>query len=875
MEPPQSQSRVGETIAGRYALKRRIGVGGYSSVYEASHTVTGRLVALKLLHAHLLIHQEIIDRFLQEARAMSGVKHEGIVQVLDAGIDSVAGVYIALELLEGQSLELMLHQQKTLPWPVAALYCAQILDALSEAHRHQIIHRDIKPGNIFVTLTLEETSSARLLDFGIALVAQQKRITAAGMILGTPEYMSPEQCQSPMIGPEADLWAVGIVMWECLTGRTPYVAETDTATLLRVMSNDTYLIRDTLPELPVALAAVIDRALERSLEKRWRTAAEMRDGLLRVLRRNGGPEGAVAARMATRSSSRVQAVQSGQPAARRSDPEVVDLSAVAVDPSEGGPGVPLTSVVIGRVAVRSSVPARAPSNPPGEATSSQPPPAPAQRPPFDTKPGLALTLVERLAVASPSRPPTLAEPIETKEKTPAKTFALEELSEEERAARTFTGDRATFQPPPQSDEAPKRRMVLYVAAVVLILTVGVAEFFRTHSAPSVRGAEVRHTAAREVSSVSFASQLGVEPPTVVDDAVEFARHAVAGVSAKTSQRIFASCIPTSNGANLIVRAMAAGAQRLVASGLVTCAGASLGIVSDVTGDGIEDIVAIGAVLNTVVVIDSTTLHVVQSATVEGVRGIATGTVVDTLSEQMVVVFAEPAGPSQPTEIRALQTRSLTELWRYRSETENARVGHPEELGLAVGPDTNHDNISDVLMGMGAVLGAPSNVRCVQLLSGINGRPLWPAPLCHASTGENQTVSLGHDVNGDEIADLVVGTVHPVAGDVSVTVLSGADASVLRRITTPEGTYGFGSSVSLGGDLDGDRRSDVVISARGAFYVFDALSGTRRGRHNIPGATDVLPRVLVVPPLRADAVSGVLVATAVDGIRVYTSVESGL
>ncbi|MFO0603104.1 MAG: protein kinase [Polyangiales bacterium] len=919
--PPPPSDRVGETVGGRYVLRRLIGVGGYSAVYEATHAVTGRVVALKLLHPHLLLHREIIDRFLLEARSMSNVRHDGIVQVLDAGVDESSSVYIALELLEGESMEALLQRQQTLAWPAAALYCAHVLDALSEAHRHNVIHRDIKPGNIFLARAPDGGTHARLLDFGIALVAHQKRITGAGMLLGTPEYMSPEQCLAAPVGPETDLWAVGIVLWECLTGHTPFLAESATATLLRITTASAPSIRDELPELPTPLASVIDRALERDVEKRWRSADDMRDALLRVLRRNGGPEGVAAARMASRSSSRLQAVQAPPGRRMTPEPEVVDLSAVLNGQRGGGPGVPLTAVVSGGAGARLSAPPPEAPPPPRSVSPPAVDPSPAAlaarmletpvaalladdvierpqqrsspptRPPAtrsarpgdasrSARPGDAPLRKTAQEFELPPEAPTSAAPATPPPAAPPpEPFALPELSPEERAARSFTGERATFQPPPPTAAAPRSRAARYVAvAAGALAAVGgvVAVLTRAPDAPpqpppteDAALALAAPDVAQAPAEFSLTEAFAMAPPSpTADDAAEFARHASAGASSSGGQRVLASCVPAAGGATLAVRATTAGAQRRLAAGVVACAGHDLGVVSDVTADGVEDVVAVGAAPDTLVLVDSATLRAERSTTVPGVRGVAVGAQVRVRGASAAVVFVEPAGPGQPTEVRAVGAQSLTELWRRAGDGPNARLGHPDELGLAVGPDVDGDGVDDVAAGMGPVVGAPGDSRCVQVLSGADGHPLWAAPFCRALPGASQSVSLGADVNGDGRADVAVGTAHAPEGEAAVVILSGADGAVLRRIAAPPGAQGFGASVSLGGDVDGDRRPDLAVSAMASVHLFDATTGERRGGLALAGTAGAPVRVQVVPPLPGESSAGLVVASAPEGVRVF-------
>jgi serine/threonine-protein kinase len=274
------KQRIGTIIGGRYEVRRLLGEGGFSAVYEAVHTVTGREVALKLLHAHLVTTEQIAQRFLMEARSMAKIRHDGIVQVLDAGEDPDRTIFIALELLAGESLESTLLRVGKLTWGETVSIGVDVLGALAEAHRHQIIHRDIKPGNIFIVRKPDGSSHAKLLDFGIAHVAQAKsKLTQAGMILGTPEYMSPEQGRNSNVGPEADLWSVGIVLWECLAGYTPFVSESATEILLKVATSDAPIVSEVVPSVPLPVAMAIQKALAREVTERFHSADEMSEAL--------------------------------------------------------------------------------------------------------------------------------------------------------------------------------------------------------------------------------------------------------------------------------------------------------------------------------------------------------------------------------------------------------------------------------------------------------------------------------------------------------------------------------------------------------------------------------------------------------------------
>ncbi|MDB4931174.1 MAG: serine/threonine protein kinase, partial [Myxococcaceae bacterium] len=253
-----------------------LGEGGFSAVFEAVHNVTGREIALKLLHPHLTTTEQITERFLMEARAMARIRHDGIVQVFDAGTDPDGTVYIALELLNGESLETTLTRVRKLTWGEAVAIGIDLLGALAEAHRNKIIHRDIKPGNIYIVRKQDGSSQAKLLDFGIAHVTQRgQKLTQQGMILGTPEYMSPEQSRGINVGPESDLWSVGIVLFECLVGHTPFASETTTDILVKIATMSAPTVRSIDATVPKAVSDVIECSLCRDVEHRYRSADDM------------------------------------------------------------------------------------------------------------------------------------------------------------------------------------------------------------------------------------------------------------------------------------------------------------------------------------------------------------------------------------------------------------------------------------------------------------------------------------------------------------------------------------------------------------------------------------------------------------------------
>ena len=275
--------RIGTIVAERYYVRGVIGSGSSGAVFEAVDQATGQIVALKVLHERHREDREQVGRFLREAELASRIGHPGVVDVQDAGIDPTGRVYMAMERLAGESLAAVIDRGELLPTDAVEIG-RQLLDALAAAHARGIVHRDVKPENIFLTRDADGALRVKLLDFGIAKCAQgafaRGGSTMDGMTLGTPHYMSPEQCRGDEIGPQSDLWAVGAVLYHALTGEMPYDADNIGVLLERIVTRDAPSLAKTRPELPKGLVAVIDRALTRAPSRRWYTAREMASALV-------------------------------------------------------------------------------------------------------------------------------------------------------------------------------------------------------------------------------------------------------------------------------------------------------------------------------------------------------------------------------------------------------------------------------------------------------------------------------------------------------------------------------------------------------------------------------------------------------------------
>ncbi len=269
MSDSSARSLVGSKL-GPYQLTSILGQGGMGTVFQGEDTFTGRKVAIKLLHASFAQDPGVAQRFIREARAAVSLRHPNVVEVLHMNQDEHGVVYMVLELLEGCSLDAHLRKNGPVPLNEAVRYLAPIMSALEVAHEKGIVHRDVKPENIF----LSETAAGivpKLLDFGIAKMADAVTgfSTNAGSVMGSPAYMSPEQAMgSNKIGPPTDVWAMGVVFYECLTGSSPFAAGDARKCLAKVLTADPPALRDLVKEILQEPAELIESTLTKESPER-------------------------------------------------------------------------------------------------------------------------------------------------------------------------------------------------------------------------------------------------------------------------------------------------------------------------------------------------------------------------------------------------------------------------------------------------------------------------------------------------------------------------------------------------------------------------------------------------------------------------------
>ncbi len=276
--PPAAEDPlVGTVVSDRYRIVRKVGEGGMGAVYQAEHAVIGKRVALKVLFADLSRRPELVARFLQEAKSASRIGHENVIDISDFGQTNEGLVYIAMEFLEGQDLGRALRSERSLPWGRARGILMQIARGLRAAHAQGIIHRDMKPENIFLVQRDGRADFVKVLDFGIAKVVSADnnndgpRLTQTGMIFGTPEYMSPEQAQGQPPDHRVDIYALGCLMYHMLTGVVPFNADSFMGILTKHLLEPVIPPRQRRPdlEIPPDVEAVCLRALEKDRDRRW------------------------------------------------------------------------------------------------------------------------------------------------------------------------------------------------------------------------------------------------------------------------------------------------------------------------------------------------------------------------------------------------------------------------------------------------------------------------------------------------------------------------------------------------------------------------------------------------------------------------------
>lgn len=276
---------IGRLLGNRYEILERVGAGGWAMVYRARDTYLGRMVAVKVLRDQYAADEEFVKRFRREAQAVASLSHPNIVGVYDVGHEGDIH-FIVMEFVDGMTLKEWIDREGPLALPAAVRIGVQILDALEHAHQNRVVHRDIKPHNIMIT----KNGRVKVADFGIARAAGNGTLAYTDSIVGSAHYFSPEQARGGLVGEKSDLYSVGVVLYEMVTGDVPFGGESPIAVAIKHIQEDPVRPTQINLDLPVELEKVILRAMDKDQNRRYQTARDMLDDLNDLLRNRIGFE---------------------------------------------------------------------------------------------------------------------------------------------------------------------------------------------------------------------------------------------------------------------------------------------------------------------------------------------------------------------------------------------------------------------------------------------------------------------------------------------------------------------------------------------------------------------------------------------------------
>lgn len=286
---PKNDPWIGKTFADRYIIDSVLGLGGMSVVYKAKHKLMDRTVAIKMMHNVLKQDVTALERFKLEAQAASSLSHQNVITVYDFGVTPDGEPFFVMDCLEGESLKDLIERKGRISYDRALSIFKQICEGLEAAHKRGIVHRDLKPANVIVTKQDDGSEHVRLVDFGIAKMLkqdgrQQQQLTKTGEVFGSPIYMSPEQCLGKDIDARSDIYALGCLMYETLSGEPPFLGSGFLETMNMHVGDKAKPLTEVVPDanLPVELVEVINRCMEKDPDARFQSVGEVRDTLVYI-----------------------------------------------------------------------------------------------------------------------------------------------------------------------------------------------------------------------------------------------------------------------------------------------------------------------------------------------------------------------------------------------------------------------------------------------------------------------------------------------------------------------------------------------------------------------------------------------------------------
>jgi serine/threonine-protein kinase len=279
MDPASTSSQmIGTVLSGRYKLEAKLGSGGMSTVYLARDGTLDRQVAVKVMHREMSEQPDQLERFRQEARAVAKISHPNVVAVIDAGEDG-GHPYIVFEYVEGETLKQRIARVGALDTQEALAYAIEIARGLTVAHARNMVHRDIKPQNVLI----DAEGRAKLTDFGISRQLEQDGMTATGRVLGTTDYVAPEQAMGHPVDPRSDIYSLGVVLYEMLVGQVPFHADSQVGVAMKHVNEELPDVQQRRPEISAAAALVVERATAKEPGDRYQEVGEMIDDLSTAL----------------------------------------------------------------------------------------------------------------------------------------------------------------------------------------------------------------------------------------------------------------------------------------------------------------------------------------------------------------------------------------------------------------------------------------------------------------------------------------------------------------------------------------------------------------------------------------------------------------